>query len=445
MSLTPRLSAAVQKLPGWLTGPASSEPDDPGREIRLGLIVAVAFFGVFLIWSTFARLDAAAFATGHVIVSGQRQVMQHREGGVVMAIHVKEGQRVKKGQVLLELSAADVRAEERSVSAQVITLQAQRARLLAEQLGKPRIAWPAEFATMTGTAKADVAQAIEVQTAQFNARNAAQAAKAAQLREQEVGYQRQIESSVEQERLLEEELEGVRELADKGYAPMTRIRALERSRSQLVGQRGALAASISETRVQILQLDKERKEQAASELRDAEFALSDLLPKETAARDRLSRVRLQAPATGQVVGLQVFTVGGVIQPGQRLLDIVPDKAPLVLELQVSPNDADDLVVGQKTEVRFTGLHERNLPILTGTLTNISADSFADEKTGQRYFTAEATVDAEQIERLKARRGADFELKPGMPAEVLIPLGSRTAWQYLTDPLMSTLWRSFREH
>ena len=153
---------------------------------------------------------------------------------------------------------------------------------------------------------------------------------------------------------------------------------------------------------------------------------------------------MRAPASGQVVGLSVFTLGGVIAPGQKLLDIVPTNAGLVIEARVNPQDADDTHVGQEVEVKFSSLHDRSLPVLKGTLTKLSADSFADEKTGQRYFTAEATVPGATLERLKLAEDGKFHLKPGLPAQLLIPLRKRTALEYLTQPLTEAIWRSFRE-
>ncbi|HKX21637.1 MAG TPA: HlyD family efflux transporter periplasmic adaptor subunit [Rhizorhapis sp.] len=176
-----------------------------------------------------------------------------------------------------------------------------------------------------------------------------------------------------------------------------------------------------------------------------EYALAELLPKYNAAKDQLERTRIRAPATGTVVGLNVFTVGGVIAPGQRLMDVVPDKAMLVIEAKVSPNDADDLVIGQKAEIRFAGLHERELPILAGQVTRLSADSFQDERTGESYYTAEVTVPPAELKIIQDVRGRNFALRSGMPVQVLVPLKKRTALQYAFEPLTQSLWRSFRQH
>lgn len=440
-------------------GEASRSVDNPEREIRLGVIISGLFFVLFLGWAMFARMDSAAYAQGRLVVSGQRQIVQHREGGVVSAIHVKEGQRVVKGQPLLELAAADVRAQERALASQVIALKAQRARLQAEQLGTGSIVWPVEFASLEGDDKKDADEAVRLQLAQFHAGVSVLAAQtgvfrqqAAQVNEGAVGYRRQIEASSEQERLLSEELDSLQGLAAKGFVSKSRIRALERARADLIGQRGQYTANVAqsraaagENRLRGIEAERTYQERSASQLRDVEFSLGELLPKYSAAKDLLARVQIRAPATGTVVGLSIFTVGGVIAPGQKLMDIVPEKATLIVEAKVAPNDADDLNVGQVAQIRFTSLHDRGLPILTGRLTRLSADSFIDEKTGQSFYSAEVTVPPSQLRKINEVRGQDFTLRAGMPAQVLIPLKKRTALQYAVEPLTGSLWLSFREH
>lgn len=434
-------------------------PDEPAREIRFGLIVAAAFFVVFLGWAAFARMDAAANAPGEITVAGHRQTVQHREGGVVSAIYVKEGQHVRAGDVLLDIAGGEVQATERALAAQVIGLQAQRARLQAEQVGAAAITWPEEFASLSGWEKEESERAKAVQQAQFEARAQALSAqkkvlaqRTAELGEQIEGYRRQIESADRQQDLIGEELKGLQSLAARGFAPMNKVRELQRQQAQIGGSRGQYVATIAqseqqagETRLQILQADKARKEQIANDLRDAEFQLNDALPKLRAAQEQLARYQVRSPATGSVVGLNVFTVGGVVAPGQKILDVVPDKAPLVIEARVSPTDADDLHAGQTAEIRFPSIHDRSLPTITGKVTKVSADSFADEKTGARYYTAEVTVPVDQISELERKRNQSYVLKPGLPVQVLVPLRKRTALQYLLEPLGDAIWRSFREH
>ena len=436
----------------------SEQHDDGRREIMAGWIIAAGFFIVFLGWAAIARLDQAAMAQGEVIVEGHRQSVQHKEGGIISALNVKEGEQVQAGQVLISMAGAEAQAVESAYAAQVYGLKAEQARLRAEQFGATTITWPAEFVTLKGDDLLAAQNAQKVQQTQFETRAAALvsqkrvlAQKAVELREQAQGYQLQIEATDEQNKLIGEELKGTQQLAAEGFASQNRVRALQRNQAELGGQRGQYAAGVSqaqqqvgETKLQALQLDKQHADDVATRLRDVEFQLNDAEPKLRAAQDALAREQVRAPASGTVVGLSVFTVGGVIAPGQKLMDIVPTKAGLVIEARLNPQDVDDIHTGQEVEVKFPSLHDRSLPVLKGTLTKLSADSFADDKTGQRYFTAEATVPGATLERLKLAENGQFHLKPGLPAQVMIPLRKRTALQYLTQPLTEAIWRSFHE-
>jgi HlyD family secretion protein len=435
-----------------------TEIDDPKRDIRLGAVVAIIFFVGFLGWAALAPMDAAAYATGRLVVSGQRQTVQHREGGVVGEIRVREGERVERGQVLLRLAAAEVQAQERALSTQAIALLAQRARLQAEQLGLGRIPAPPEFASLPPADRAAAATALRLQQAQMRARSSVLAAqrdvlgqRAAQANQQGVGHSRQGTSTAEQLRLIVEELESLRGVAEKGFVSQNRIRALERAKAELEGRQGQQAAavaeardSVGESRLQFVEAQRAHQDRVASELREVQDALNEVLPRLAAARDQLARIEIRAPASGTVVGLAVFTPGGVVAPGQRLMDVVPERARLLIEARVSPADADDLRAGQIANVRFASLQERSLPDLKGRLTRLSADSFIDERTGESYFTAEVVVPEDQLKLIDALRGTNFELRAGMPVEVLIPLRERTALEYAFEPLTGALWRSFRE-
>jgi len=433
--------------------------DDSRRDIRLGIVVAGLFFVLFLGWAAFTPLDAAAYANGQLVVSGQRQSVQHRDGGVVASINVAEGRKVNKGDLLIELAGAEVRAQERALAAQMVNLQAQKARLEAELSGAPSVSWPAEFSSAQGPRRAEVDEAIRVQTNEFHARRTLLAAQSqvlgqqsAQANQSASGYQSKMVSSTEQERLIQEEIDALRPAADKGFVSVSRMRALERAKADLQGQRGQYQASVAEARssasggrLRQIEAEKTYRERASSELREVEFSLGELLPKYRAASDQLERLRIRAPVSGTVIGLSIFTVGGVIAPGQTLMQIVPANADLVVGAKVSIDDGDDLEVGQQAQVKFLGLHDRNLPIIMGQLTRLSADTLVDEKTGLPYYTAEVRVPANQMQALKKIRGKDFEFRAGAPVAVLVPLKKRTALQYAFEPLSDTMWAAFREH
>jgi len=252
-------------------------------------------------------------------------------------------------------------------------------------------------------------------------------------------------------RLIDEQIAALRPIAEKGFVSQTRMRELERARAEIDGQQGQYSASVAQTReasreseLQMLEALRSFRERIAADLREVENSLGELLPKWAAARDQLARTAIRAPATGAVVGMSIFTPGGVIAPGQKLMDIVPEKVPLKIQARIAPNDADDLVIGQRTLIKFPGLHERTLPSLEGQLTRLSADSFADEKSGLNFFTGEITVPRDQLRLIEAVRGQSFALRAWMPVEVLIPLKKRTALDYALEPLIGSFWGSFRE-
>ncbi|NBU28088.1 MAG: HlyD family type I secretion periplasmic adaptor subunit [Caulobacteraceae bacterium] len=439
--------------------PKAPLSDNPQRELRLGAIVVLAFFGLFLGWAAIARLDAAAYAQGVIAVAGNRQAVQIRDGGVVTVIHVTDGQTVAKGQALAEISTTEIGANERAMSGEVMSLLAQRSRLNAERTQAADVATPPEFAGLGLADRILANEAMILQRQQFEARKSSVAAqqgvlnqRMSQLDEQINGYQRQLDANAEQLRLIAEELVGVGRLAEQGYAPETRVRALEREEASLTGDAGSLRAqvarareAIGESRMQLLSIDRQVVEEVTGQLRDVEVRLDELQPKLGAIRDQLGKAVIRAPAGGKVVGMTVFTVGGVLAPGATLMEIVPQDRALVIQASISPADADDLRLGQETQVRFTSLHERDLPILKGVLTKLSADSFVDEQSGQRFFRGEISVPEAEMERIRKVRGARTGLQAGLPVEILIPLRARSALDYLLEPLLQTFWKSGREH
>jgi HlyD family type I secretion membrane fusion protein len=439
--------------------PAETALDNPKGEIFKGLAIAGIFFLLFLGWAALTPLDAGAYASGVVAVSGNRQAVQHRDGGVVTALHVVEGQTVQKDQILAEIGAGDLRAAERGMTGQALTLLAQRARLIAERDGRASFATPVELLNLPPEDQVIADDVLNLQRRQFAARRDSMTTqkgvltqRIAQLDEQTRGSQRQLLANREQQRLIGEETEGMKSLADQGFAPVNRVRALERNQAQLVGDEGALVAQIArsgeaigESRLQIVSLDRQMQEEVSGQLRDVQVQLDEIQPKLKAARDQLDRATVRAPASGKVVGLAVFTVGGVVSPGQVLMEVVPGDKALVIQAMINPNDADDLKIGQKTEVRFTSLHERSLPILEGVLTKLSADSFLDEKSGQRFFRSEVSVPESELAKIRKVRPGAPPITPGLPVEVIVPLRKRTALQYLLEPLTQTVWRSGREH
>jgi HlyD family type I secretion membrane fusion protein len=441
-----------------ITLPAQElEASDPKREIRYGALVAIAFLLALFLWAAFVPLDDGVHAHGVIAVSGNRQSVQHRDGGVVTAIYVREGQKVQAGQPLVDLSAPELLAAERALTSDYLTLLAQRARLLAERAGQRALTTPVEFASLSPEDQQLADQALQLQRAQMQARGEALAAqksvlvqRSRQLSEQRSGYASQRTYAKQQEQLVADELAGQKQLQAKDLAPLSRVKALERAQADLQRQQAALVAqrasagqSIRETRMQNLSLTRKTQEEIATDFRDTQEKLSELFPKLIAAREQLERSRLRSPASGTVVGLNVFTIGGVIEPGHAVMDIVPDGRSLIIQAQVDPSDADEVVEGELAQVRFLSVHDRTLPTFDGTVRTISADSFADKKTGHSYFRSEVVVPEGELNRVSRSLGRG-KLRPGLPVEVVLSVRKRTALQMIFGPVATNLWRSFRE-
>lgn len=440
-----------------LPAPVDVESGNPRAEIRTGVIIAVLFFVVLLGWAALAPLDAGVTASGTIAVSGNRQSVQHRDGGVVKAIHVRESQHVEAGQVLVELAAPDLRASERALTSDYLTLLAQRARLLAERSGQTSFAAPPEFASLSPDDREIATQVMQLQLAEMRARSGSLSAqqsvlheRAGQLSQQQNGFVQQRSAVIQQQKLIAQELEGLQAIAAKGYASMNRVRELQRAQADLHGQEGAMSSEyarasqgIGETRMQSLSLVRDKLTQIEGDLKDTQAKLSETLPKLIAVREQLQHSMVRAPATGQVVGLSVFTVGGVVAPGQTLMDIVPDGKSLIIQAQLRPTDADDVYPGQTAQVRFVSVHNRSLPLFKGTVRTVSADSFKDEKSGQSFFRSEIVVPEAELNRVRRVLG-NGELRPGLPVEIVLTVRKRTALQYIFDPLTSALWRSGHE-
>lgn len=410
--------------------------DDARTEVRFGAAAMITFFVVFLGWAAVAPLDAAVVAPGIVVVSGARQTVQHRDGGIISQIRVEEGERVEQGAILIELSAPEVLARKEALLSQVLDLQMQRAQLLAQDAGSADIEPPPEWDALPPEDRATADAALERHRREAEARHVAMRTQRAgnAVDARIAGYQEEIASLNRQHRLLEDELTGVRSLAERGLITMTRVRALERAQAELDGRRAELRAAIASA-----------LEDRAEQLRDIESRLAQLQPQLAGARAELESTLMRAPASGLIVGLEANTIGGVILPGARVLDIVPEGQDLIVEAHVRPEDADNIQPGLRSEVRITAFSGRTMPMLTGEVERISADRFTDERSGQGYFLARVAVAQSELERLTRHSRGPAQLRPGLPAEVVIPTRKRTALQYLLEPLNQSLWSSFREN
>ncbi|MFT3727224.1 MAG: HlyD family type I secretion periplasmic adaptor subunit [Terricaulis sp.] len=449
--------------PTLLFVPAQTEAqidDGASREGTFGIALIVLFFGFFGLWAAFAPLDAGIVANGEIKLSGNREVIQHRDGGVISRISVHEGDHVRAGQLLVELSATELAAQESALATQAIELEASRARLLAESAHKTTFDRPASWAGLPPE-YVDVAEAVyQRQLGELSNSLSSTGVRASVMSQRQVetgariaGYRQQIASIDAQAASINQELEGLRALEADGFAAPTRVRAVERTAEELQGQRAELngllqqaQASIGENRLESISVHQDRASQIAEELRTTDARYADIAPRLQATRVALEATRVRAPTDGRVVGLEFFNPGAVVRPGEKILELVPDEHRLVMEVKIRPNDADNVHPGQEALVRFSAFEGRRMPYANGRVERISADRFEDQRTGQPYFLADVSVSVAEQRRLATAAGMrELPLSPGLPVEVIIHQRQRTALQYLTEPLSQAVWRSFREN
>jgi HlyD family secretion protein len=442
-----------------MIAPANPTDDGPWREGRVGLFVIALFFGGFGLWAGCAPLDSGVVATGEVKVAGNRQVVQHPTGGVISNIAVREGARVREGEILIELSAIELSAQERALAGQAIQYEAARERLVAESTGVDTMARPQSWANLPPEYEELAASVLLRQEQELQTRAEALSAQESVLNQRQRqnaaridGYHAQIASLDRQSDLISEELNGLRALQSEGFAAPTRVRAVERTEAEITGRRAELGGlieqsreAVGEARLQVLSLREDRAERVAEELRLLDTQLASVLPQLQAIRVQLERTRVRATTSGTIVGLAFFNVGAVVGPGERILELVPDEQDMILEVRVRPVDADNVRRGQNTQVRIAAFEGRTLPQLQGTVERISADRFEDPRSGNSYFNVDVKVSREEMARLTAAAGRELELTPGLPVEIVIPQRKRTALQYLIEPLQQSVWRAFREN
>lgn len=419
---------------------------------RMGYAVIALTFGIFGGWAALASIDSAVVASGLVSVESKRKAVQHLEGGIVREINVRDGVRVEAGQVLFRLDSTSSDANYEATRKQRNAMLAMEARLVAERDQASDVVLPAELLAQSGS-DAEMSRQIDDQLAQFNERRASIEGQVGVMRSRIEQYQSEIagldrerQSAQSQLYFIDDELAGVKTLAQKGLVPKTRVSSLEREKARLdgiVGRNQADSAkarnSIGEMELQIRQVHQQFQEDVGRQLLETRQKLSELNERLRITRDVLRRIDVTAPRSGTVHNLQVFTVGGVIRPGETLLEIVPDDDDLVVEAHVQVTDIDRVHSGLETEVRFPAFHSRTTPVIMGSLQDISRDRLVDETTRQPYFLAQVAVrDTDLPPDLKER------LRPGMPAEVIFRTGERTVLDYLTRPLTEAVTTSFRE-
>jgi HlyD family secretion protein len=421
------------------------------RHLLAGLSVLVLLGGGVGGWAATTELSGAVVAPGVLVVESHVKKVQHPSGGVVGEIRVRDGDRVKAGDVVVRLDETMARANLAVITNSLDELAAQQGRLEAERDQDAAIKVRPEL--QARSAEFETAALIGGEQRLFELRREAREGLRAQLRqrigqldEQVVGLQEQASAKSDEIRLIQDELVGVQELWRKNLVPVNRVTALRREETRLKGERGQLVATIAQTRgrvsetdLQIIQVDQDLRSEVAKELREVQAKTAELIEKKVAAEDQLKRIDIRAPQGGIVHQSAVHTVGGVIEPGVPLMLIVPEDDDLAVEVNVQQQDIDQMSIGQDVVLRLSAFNQRTTPEIKGKVSRIAADLTQDQKTGAAFYTARVMPMEEERMRLQ-----DMKLIPGMPVEAFVQTGDRTALSYLVKPLSDQLNRAWKE-
>jgi HlyD family secretion protein len=423
--------------------------------IRLHLIIGLAVVGVLAGglggWASTAEISGALIAPGSIVVESSVKKVQHPTGGVVGEVRARDGDVVKAGDVVVRLDDTVTKASLAIVTKNLDGLWARAARLEAEQQGLDKIAFPPMLLDRANDP--DVKNVMASESKLFEVRTTGRVGQKAQLHERVSQLHEEIAGLEAQERakdqeiaLVEKELVGVRTLYDQHLVQMTRLTTLERDAARLSGERAQYIASraqargkITETELQIIQVDKDMVSDVSKDLRETNDKIGEFVERKVTAEDQLRRIDIRAPQDGMVEQSTVHTVGGVITAGDAIMMIVPQADDLQVEAKVNPQDIDKLQIGQKTLLRLSAFNQRTTPELNGLVTRVSPDVTTDQRTGQSYYTIRVSMPPEEVARL-----GEAKLIPGMPVEAFVQTGDRTMLSYLIKPLKDQLMRAFRE-
>ncbi|WP_431311083.1 HlyD family type I secretion periplasmic adaptor subunit [Methylobacterium nigriterrae] len=432
--------------------PASLPTSTWRRPAIAGYVLIFLTFGVMGVWSTVARLDRTVVSPGIINVESSRKVVQHLEGGMVREILVKEGQTVRQGDVLLRLDSLQSRASVDLFQGQLDAALILEARLMAERDRKSGLDLPQEISGRL--AEPNVARVINDQMNQLQERQTSLraqidllAARVTQLNTEIKGLAVEKASVEEQVGFINQELAGLRALREKNLIPLSRLLVMERERTRLEGIIGRSMADaakaqngIGEAGLQTAQIKQKFQEDVAGQLLEARQKISELREKLSVAQDIFKRLAVTAPRGGVVQALKVYTVGQVIRSGEPLMEIVPTSDRLVVHVQFAPNDLETVHAGMPAEIKFPTFHSRRIPTILGNLASVSRDRLIDEATKQPYFLGIIEISDLEVPDTVRRR-----LVAGLPAEIMITTGERTALDYMVAPLFEAMGRAFREH
>ncbi|MBE9610550.1 HlyD family type I secretion periplasmic adaptor subunit [Chitinilyticum piscinae] len=433
----------------------TSPKDELNRTIRLGVLFLAAGFGGFLLWAAMAPLDEGVPAPGVVSVDSKRKAIQHLQGGVVGEILVRDGDLVAKDQPLLKLDSTPIESRVATVRNNYWQMLATYGRLQSEQarLSEPvfdaRLLKDAEMQPKAKEAVALQRQLFISRKKSLENQKGIYAQSAASAQEQVRGLKALSESRARQIELLEKDVAGLRDLVSEGYAPRSRLLELERMLAQLNGERSTTIAdidranrAIAEAQLRSLQSEQDFLKDVDSQMSQVQTELNRWSNELQSAEEELARVTLKSPIAGRIVGLNQHTVGGVVKPGETLMEVVPENDLLVVDIQIPPHLIDKVHPGLPAEVRFSSLGTRGqVPIIMGKLKTISADRLTDQR-GMAFYVGTVHVDKQSLAEL-AR--LNLKVLPGMPAEVVVKTGERTMLDYLLRPLLNHLAPALTEH
>lgn len=410
--------------------------DDTRGPVRIGLIGLAVFFGGFLLWAAFAPISGAAVAPGVVTVAGDRQAVQSLNGGVVERLMIKEGDTVAAGQVLLRLNGVSSGARLSQAQSQRDFLRAAEARLIAERDNRELIAFPPEL--LQRRADPVVAQALANQQAIFDSRRRVTQTERAIAQSKVDQAKAQVSGSNRQLALVREELQGIRSLYERGYAPKSTLVALERTAVDLRTRGATGSGAVLEAELTVAQQDEARVGQTVEQLRQVQTQLSQVDPQLTVSRYAAERDLVRAPFAGKLVGVSHLGPGSILSPGAKVTDLLPQGRAFIVQAKVRPQDVDDVKVGGEAHVRFTSVNPRGRSNVKGVVTTLSADRLTDQRTGEAYYLAYVALDAEEVRR------DGLDLQAGLPATVNIRTANRTFLNYLLAPLGDAMSKAARE-
>lgn len=421
------------------------------RTLLVGYLSVFLALGVVGGWAALASINGAVIASATIVVESYSKKVQHKEGGIVSRIMVKDGDRVTEGQDLVVLDPTDAKAELGITVGLLDELLVKKARLEAQRDGASGMALSKDLTVRSG--EPQLAQIIAGQAKLLSSTLESVDSKAKQLRqqieqlkEQISGFDAQLAANKNQTALIAEELGNLKKLQSSGLVPNSRVLAMEREAAQLEGQRGELTANkaaansqIGEVELRLLQLDEDLRTQVLTELRETESKIAELNERRVALSSRLARTAIKAPITGTIYQLAVHTEGGVIGAGETLMLIVPEGDDLVLQAMVSPNDIDQVVVGQPAQIRFPGFNTRLTPEIFGEVQQVAADTTRADENSPPSYAVRIIISAKEIKKL-----GDSKLKPGMTAEAFIQTSARSPLSYLLKPLTDQFAHAMRE-